>query len=202
MLEIQRENYSHVLFEMEYNDHKKQFEKNAYIDPLTNIYNRRYFDEQAKKMVEKATENHQQLALMMVDLDHFKEINDMNGHLFGDDALTNTAKTLQDYFQPFESIVARFGGDEFIVLSQVKEGGSVQTLADNLYQTLTALSLTVNNQTVQLEFSIGVSTNDHGKIQKVEELIQHADEALYKSKRNGRNQITHYNHYCDVGNGI
>lgn len=202
LLEIQRENYSHVLFEMEYNDHKKQFEKNAYIDPLTNIYNRRYFDEQAKKMIEKATENHQQLALMMVDLDHFKEINDMNGHLFGDDALTNTAKTLQDYFQPFESIVARFGGDEFIVLSQVKEGESVQTLADNLYQTLTALSLTVNNQTVQLEFSIGVSTNDHGKIQKVEELIQHADEALYKSKRNGRNQITHYNHYCDVGNGI
>jgi len=202
LLEIQRENYSHVLFEMEYNDHKKQFEKNAYIDPLTNIYNRRYFDEQAKKMVEKAAENHQQLALMMVDLDHFKEINDMNGHLFGDDALTNTAKTLQDYFQPFESIVARFGGDEFIVLSQVKEGESVQTLADNLYQTLTALSLTVNNQTVQLEFSIGVSTNDHGKIQKVEELIKHADEALYKSKRNGRNQITHYNHYCDVGNGI
>lgn len=58
------------------------------------------------------------------------------------------------------------------MLSQVKEGESVQTLADNLYQTLTALSLTVNNQTVQLEFSIGVSTNDHGKIQKVEELIQ------------------------------
>ena len=169
---------------------------------MTNIYNRRYFDEQAKKMVEKAAESHQQLALMMVDLDHFKEINDMNGHLFGDDALTNTAKTLQDYFQPFASIVARFGGDEFIVLSQVKEGESVQTLADNLYQTLTALSLTVNNQTVQLEFSIGVSTNNHGKIQKVEELIQHADEALYKSKRNGRNQITHYNQYCDVGNGI
>ncbi|UZM97211.1 GGDEF domain-containing protein [Lysinibacillus sp. MHQ-1] len=71
----------------------------------------------------KAAESNQQLALMMVDLDHFKEINDMNGHLFGDDALTNTAKTLQDYFQPFEAIVARFGGDEFIILSQVKEGG-------------------------------------------------------------------------------
>ncbi|WP_431811115.1 tetratricopeptide repeat-containing diguanylate cyclase [Lysinibacillus sp. FW12] len=202
LLEIQRENYSHVLFEMEYNDHKKQFEKNAYIDPLTNIYNRRYFDEQAAKMVEKAAERNQQLALMMVDLDHFKEINDMNGHLFGDDALTSTAKTLQDYFKPFESIVARFGGDEFIVLSQVKEGESVQELADNLYQTLASLSLTVEHKTVQLEFSIGVSTNQHGEIQKVDELIKHADEALYKSKRNGRNQITHYNQYYDVGNGI
>ncbi|WP_155590775.1 tetratricopeptide repeat-containing diguanylate cyclase [Lysinibacillus cavernae] len=202
LLEIQRENYSHVLFEMEYNDHKKQFEKNAYIDPLTNIYNRRYFDENAKKMIEKAAEDHQQIAFMMVDLDHFKVINDTNGHLFGDDALTITAKALKDYFQPLESIVARFGGDEFIVLSQVKEGESVKSLANNLYQTLTSLSLTVNNETVHLEFSIGVSTNNQGKITKVEELIKHADEALYKSKRNGRNQITHYNHYCNVGNGI
>lgn len=57
LLEIQRENYSHVLFEMEYNDHKKQFEKNAYIDPLTNIYNRRYFDEQAKRWSKRRLKN-------------------------------------------------------------------------------------------------------------------------------------------------
>ncbi|MFJ7732607.1 diguanylate cyclase [Lysinibacillus sp. NPDC097231] len=200
LLEIQRENYTHVLFEMEYNDQKKQLEKTSNVDPLTNIYNRRYFDENAKKMVAKASAENQQLALMMVDLDHFKTINDTNGHLFGDDALTTTATTLKNYFQPFESIVARFGGDEFIVLSQLKEGESVQTMAENLYQTLTSLSLAINDEDVHLEFSIGVSTNKLGKITEVEELIQHADEALYASKRNGRNQITIYNHYSDVGN--
>lgn len=134
LLEIQRENYTHVLFEMEYNDEKKQLEKSSYIDPLTNIYNRRYFDENAEKMVQKAATKKQQLALMMVDLDHFKAINDRNGHLFGDDALTITATTLKEFFKPFESIVARFGGDEFIVLSQIKVGESAQTLAENLYK--------------------------------------------------------------------
>ncbi|KOY80618.1 GGDEF domain-containing protein [Lysinibacillus macroides] len=202
LLEMQQENYSHVLFEMEYKDHKKQFEKNAYMDPLTNIYNRRYFDEHAEKMVETAAKSSQPLALIMVDLDHFKEINDTNGHLFGDDALTITAKTLKDFFQPVPSIVARFGGDEFIVLSQVKDGATIQTMAANLYQALSSLSLTVQEEVVQLAFSIGVSTNNNGKIVQVEELIRYADEALYTSKRNGRNQITHYNHDCNMGNGI
>ncbi|MFJ6208533.1 GGDEF domain-containing protein [Lysinibacillus sp. NPDC092081] len=200
LLEIQRENYTHLLFEMEYNDQKKQLEKNSFIDPLTNIYNRRYFDENAVKMVEKASAENQQLALMMIDLDHFKEINDTNGHLFGDDTLTITATKLKDYFQPFESIVARFGGDEFIVLSQLQKGESVQMMAENLYQTLNSMSVTINDETVHLEFSIGVSTNNQGQITAVEELIHNADTALYTSKRNGRNQITVFNHYSDAGN--
>ncbi|MDD1504901.1 diguanylate cyclase [Lysinibacillus sp. CNPSo 3705] len=202
LLEIQRENYTHLLFEMEYDDQKKHFEKTSYIDPLTNIYNRRYFDQKAEKMVEKASVDNQQLALMMIDLDHFKEINDTNGHLFGDDALTITATTLKDYFQAFESIVARFGGDEFIVLCKLQEGESVHTMTENLYQTLNSLSLLINDETVHLEFSIGVSTNKQGQITAVEELIHNADTALYTSKRNGRNQITFFNQYNDVGNSI
>ncbi|QDQ02643.1 GGDEF domain-containing protein [Lysinibacillus fusiformis] len=200
LLEIQRENYTQVLFEMEYNAQKKQFERNSYIDPLTNIYNRRYFDEHAEKMVENAARENHQLAFMMVDLDHFKSINDSNGHLFGDDALTITATTLHNYFQPYESIVARFGGDEFIILTHLKEGESVRAIAQNLYDTLTSLSLTINDEVVHLEFSIGVSTNEYGQFTQVEPLIQHADSALYMSKRNGRNQITLYNQYSDVGN--
>ncbi len=197
LLEIQRENYTHLLFEMEYNDQKKQLEKTSYIDPLTNIYNRRYFDENAEKMLEKAAEENQQLALLMIDLDHFKEINDTNGHLFGDDALTITATTLKDYFQSFESIVGRFGGDEFIVLCQLQKGESLQTMTEDLYQSLNSLSLTINDEIVQLEFSIGVSTNKQGQIATVEELIQNADTALYTSKRNGRNQITVFDQYSD-----
>ena len=153
-------------------------------------------------MVEKASVDNQQLALMMIDLDHFKEINDTNGHLFGDDALTITATTLKDYFQAFESIVARFGGDEFIVLCKLQEGESVQTMTENLYQTLNSLSLLINDETVHLEFSIGVSTNKQGQITAVEELIHNADTALYTSKRNGRNQITFFKQYSDVGNSI
>lgn len=198
LLEMQRENYTQELFEMEYNDQKKQFERTSYIDPLTNIYNRRYFDENAKEMVKRAA--HHQLALLMIDLDHFKSINDSNGHLFGDDALTITATTLQQFFQPYESIVARFGGDEFIVLIQLKQEESISIIAQNLYDTLTSLALTVNDAIVQLEFSIGVSTNKDGPITRVEQLIHFADEALYTSKRNGRNQITFYNQYSNVGN--
>ncbi|MFJ5763759.1 diguanylate cyclase [Lysinibacillus sp. NPDC093210] len=199
LLEMQRENYTQVLFEMEYNNQKKHLERTSYIDPLTNIYNRRYFDEHAKAMVESAT-NGQKLALLMIDLDHFKSINDSNGHLFGDDALTMTATTLQQFFQPYKSIVARFGGDEFIVLIHLREEESISIIAQNLYNTLTSLVLTVNDDIVQLEFSIGVSTNEDAHITSVEQLIHYADSALYTSKRNGRNQITLYNQYCNVGN--
>ncbi|TKI53760.1 GGDEF domain-containing protein [Lysinibacillus mangiferihumi] len=200
LLEIQRENYTQVLFEMEYNDQKKHFERTSYIDPLTNIYNRRYFDEQAKEMVKSAASNQKLLALLMIDLDHFKSINDSNGHLFGDDALSITATTLQQFFQPYEAIVARFGGDEFIVLLHLREGESISIIAQNLYHSLTSLALTVNETVVQLEFSIGVSTNEHGYITQLEQLIHNADSALYASKRNGRNQITLYNQYNDAGN--
>jgi len=136
----------------------------------------------------------------MIDLDHFKVINDTNGHLCGDDALTITATTLKEFFHPFESIVARFGGDEFIVLIELKKDESVQTMAENLYQTLTSLSLKMNDEVVHLEFSIGVSTNKKGQITEVGELIHNADLALYTSKRNGRNQITINNQYSEVGN--
>lgn len=202
LLEIQKENYTQVLFEMEYNDQKKQFERTSYIDPLTNIYNRRYFDEHAENMLKMAQEEKQQLALLMIDLDHFKSINDLNGHLCGDDALVLTATTLQKYFERYEdAIVARFGGDEFIVLTKIREGETERMVTENLYKELTSLALTANGKIVNLEFSIGVRTNDHGRITQVGQFIKDADSALYTSKRNGRNQITIYNSYSNIGNG-
>ncbi|MFJ7736214.1 diguanylate cyclase [Lysinibacillus sp. NPDC097287] len=202
LLEIQKENYTQVLFEMEYNDQKKEFERTSYIDPLTNIYNRRYFDEHAEKLLEIAASEKQQLALLMIDLDHFKSINDLNGHLCGDDALVLTATTLKKFFEQYEdSIVARFGGDEFIVLTKIIAGESEQTVTENLYEELTSLALTVDEEVVNLEFSIGVSTNNDGRITEVGQVIKNADNALYTSKRNGRNQITIYNPYSNIGKG-
>lgn len=201
LLEIQKENYTQILFEMEYNDQKKEFERTSYIDPLTNIYNRRYFDEHAENLLKMAANEKMQLAILMIDLDHFKSINDINGHLCGDDALVLTATRLQQYFQKFEdSIVARFGGDEFIVLTKIIEGETEQKVTENLYEELTTLSLTVDDEVVSLEFSIGVSTNEFGKITEVGQFIKNADSALYTSKRNGRNQITIYNPYSNIGN--
>lgn len=203
LLEIQKENYTQVLFEMEYNDQKKLYERTSYIDPLTNIYNRRYFDEHAQRMLEIAVSEKQQLALLMIDLDHFKSINDANGHLCGDDALVLTATTLQKYFEQQEdTIVARFGGDEFIVLTKIMTGETEQTVTENLYEELTSLVLTVDEEAVNLEFSIGVSTNDGGRIREIGQVIKNADNALYSSKRNGRNQITIHNPYSNIGKGI
>ena len=201
LLEIQKENYTQVLFEMEYNDQKKEFERTSYIDPLTNIYNRRYFDEHAEKMLKIAEADKQQLALLMIDLDHFKSINDLNGHLCGDDALVLTATTLQKYFERYEdSIVVRFGGDEFMVLTKILEGETEQTVTEKLYEELSSLTLTVDDEVVNLAFSIGVRTNDYGRVTHVEQFIRDADSALYTSKRNGRNQITIYNPYSNIGN--
>lgn len=192
LLEIQKENYSQVLFEMEYNDQKKQYERTAYIDPLTNIYNRRYFDEHAETMLKMATSQKQPLALFMIDLDHFKSINDSNGHLCGDDALVLTATTLQQFFEQYEdAIVARFGGDEFIVLTKINAVDSLQTVTEKLYKHLTSLALKIDREIVNLEFSIGVCTNNDS-ISEIAQFIKMADHALYTSKRNGRNQITIY----------
>ena len=193
LLEIQKENYSQVLFEMEYSDQKKQYERTAYIDPLTNIYNRRYFDEHAERMLKMAASLKQSLALFMIDIDHFKSINDSNGHLCGDDALVLAATTLQHFFDPYEdAIVARFGGDEFIVLTKINAVDTIQTVTEKLYKQLTSLSLKKDSDIVNLEFSIGVCTNEDGSITEIAQFIKNADHALYTSKRNGRNQITIY----------
>ena len=203
LLEIQKENYSQVLFDMEYSDQKKQFEKKVYTDPLTSIYNRRYFDEHAANILKNAADKNRRFALLMIDLDHFKSINDAYGHLCGDDALVLTASTLEKFFEFYEdSIVARFGGDEFIVLTKIIPGETAKSITESLFKELKTLSLLVSEEIVNLEFSIGVSTNDDGKITEVEQIIKNADNALYTSKRNGRNQITLYKHYNDIGKSI
>ncbi|MEG0450369.1 MAG: GGDEF domain-containing protein [Lysinibacillus sp.] len=195
LLEIQKEDYSQVLFEMEYSGKKKQIEKTSYVDPLTSIYNRRYFDKHATKLLQDASNTKQRWALMMIDMDHFKSINDSYGHLFGDQALIAAASILQKFSQSYESIVARFGGDEFIVLTKINEDQSEQIIAYEIYQELTSLVLNTGQEAVNLEFSIGVSTNEDGRITDTGQLIKEADSALYISKRNGRNQLTIYNRH-------
>ena len=173
------------------------------MDPLTSINNRRYFDEHAAELLHNAAQKNQPFALLMIDLDHFKSINDSYGHLCGDEALVLTAVKLEEFFEFSEdSIVARFGGDEFIVLTKITPGETAKTITESLYRELKTLSLLVNEEIVNLQFSIGVSTNDDGKITEVEQIIKNADNALYTSKRNGRNQITLYKHYNDIGKSI
>jgi diguanylate cyclase (GGDEF)-like protein len=157
-------------------------------DFLSGLYNRRYFFEQGAKVFDSvktdSVENATSLTVMMMDIDHFKKINDRFGHDVGDEVIKNFAQVLRAYFP--NDIVARIGGEEFAVITTAP-----LHLSD--YLTVNAFRLAIENQNIKVKdrelrytCSVGVTNLMGGN---VDEMVAHADKLLYKAKQNGRNQI-------------
>lgn len=156
-------------------------------DSLTQLHNRRHFDNIAKEEVARAQRTGTPLALMMLDIDHFKQINDRYGHPFGDECLRQVAAILANRIQRAGDLAARYGGEEFIVLLPTTELHTAQQLAERIRQSVEDLRLPHNSGDVRLTLSIGVAsfTPEHS----IDELLHCADKALYAAKHAGRNQV-------------
>lgn len=153
------------------------------IDPLTGLANRRFFSERIQEMISLAFRRSQPLSLLMVDIDHFKQVNDTQGHDAGDRVLKEFA-TLMKTRTRSEDLVARFGGEEFIIAMPLADVHEAFTYAERIRRTLAEQDLLENGHSVTASF--GVAGLHPGET--TEDVIKRADTALYQAKASGRNR--------------
>lgn len=170
---------------------ERELEFLAHHDPLTKLPNRMLFLLRLQHGIEKSRRQTQQMAVLMLDLDRFKDVNDSFGHLAGDDLLQMVAERLTARLRATDTI-CRLGGDEFIVLlEEVPQPESVAYVATQIINTLSQTWQLASGNEVRIGVSIGIALYpEHGA--SPDELIQHADTALYLAKNNGRNRFKYF----------
>lgn len=159
-------------------------------DPLTGLLNRRGFAEYANNLIALAHRENQLMSLAVIDLDHFKQINDLHGHDAGDEVLRQLAEQMHQGFRQTD-VLGRLGGEEFVVLLPGSDAVGSSMCLDNLRQQVANLPIQVSAELqLNVTFSAGIATlND--TINSVEDLTKLADEALYRAKDAGRDKVWH-----------
>jgi diguanylate cyclase (GGDEF)-like protein len=170
---------------------KTEAEK-IYLDPLTDIYNRRYLDENLKRVMSSLSRSGVTLSLMMIDIDYFKKYNDVYGHAKGDDCLKMVAVALKKSVTRVDDFVVRYGGEEFtVVLPNTDERGG-RLIADRMLNNIRNLAIQHNISDVAdyITISIGVVSGIVKHTYSADYWLNQADKMLYKSKQEGRNRYT------------
>lgn len=167
----------------------------AITDPLTGLFNRRYALPHLSRLSDESRKTGRQFAIMALDLDHFKAINDTYGHKAGDDVLQQVARRLQDNLRAVD-LLARIGGEEFLVAIPNSDIVHARTAAERLCHLIrdTPFFIGPNSQEIRVTMSVGVSLSggqDAAEIvEDLEDLVNAADVALYAAKNGGRNQVS------------
>ena len=166
---------------------KNRIREQSIRDPLTNLYNRRFLNEFMEREQALARRNQKPLAVVMLDLDHFKQLNDQFGHQTGDKVIEMVAKHLLRQSRRTD-ILFRYGGEEFLVILPNTNATQARHLAENWRVHVEQAQVFAKHQAVNITLSAGVAVYpEHGTT--AFNLIQAADEALYQAKAAGRNQV-------------
>lgn len=166
----------------------KQLHFQANHDPLTGLRNRGAIFEFLGIEAEKASKNRTSLAIIMGDLDHFKSINDTYGHLGGDAVLREAARRIQAVLRS-QDAVGRYGGEEILIVLPEVPGGQAVLVAERIRQLVAEEPVKCDVGTIPVTISLGVAAADNANNIVEQSLIQAADEALYRAKREGRNRV-------------
>ncbi|KID57449.1 histidine kinase [Pseudoalteromonas luteoviolacea] len=161
----------------------------SFFDGLTEVFNRRYFDMECTRLFRQNLRQQQCMSIIMLDIDYFKLFNDQYGHLQGDDALKAVAKVaVKMVNRPLDSVF-RYGGEEFaVLLPNTSEEGALK-IAQSIVHAVRGLEIPhCKSEFDVVTVSAGVAVGQYGVYDNVEDLIQKADEGLYKAKSNGRDQ--------------
>ncbi len=159
----------------------------AVTDGLTGLYNRRYFEEFIKNQFAAAKRNGKELGLLVIDLDHFKQINDTYGHQAGDKVLRAVSLTIRNTVRAMD-LAARYGGEEMaVVIPETGEAGS-RILAEKIRSAIAALKIDYNGQLIKVTASIGVGQYSQS-MGSEELLVKQADLNVYQAKKDGRNKV-------------
>jgi len=163
-------------------------------DALTGVHNRRYFDQRLREEVDRALRKGYGLSCLLVDLDHFKDVNDTHGHLIGDVVLREVAEQVKDQLR-LSDAMARYGGEEFAVLLVQTDDLTARTIAERIREAIASTPIKLpDHRNLSVTLSIGVSTMKEelrgADIDaKARDLVDRADHALYAAKRGGRNRV-------------
>jgi len=166
-----------------------QMNKLATTDNLTGVLNRRRFFELGEKECERARRYKKTLALILLDIDHFKAVNDTHGHLIGDQVLRGIAAVVGRSIRASD-VLCRFGGDEFLILMPETGADEALALAERLRQKISEMIIVTPAEQLLLTVSVGVAVSRDGESDCLEKMVGRADAAMYESKAGGRNKVT------------
>jgi two-component system cell cycle response regulator len=158
-------------------------------DPLTGLFNRRHLQERLWSEAAFARRHSTDLSLILLDIDHFKRINDEHGHAVGDAALCMLSVALTALTRQ-EDVLARYGGEEFALIARGIDREKTLALAERMRSAIESQTLPVGGGTIHFTVSIGVSHREPGNDSEAQELFESADRALYAAKDAGRNNVS------------
>ncbi|HKP62911.1 MAG TPA: GGDEF domain-containing protein [Polyangiales bacterium] len=158
-------------------------------DSLTGLFNRRYLQDRLWSEAAYSKRHHAPLSLILLDVDHFKRINDQHGHSVGDAALRMLASALSELTRQ-EDVLARYGGEEFALIARGIDREKTLALAERIRRSIERQRLSIAGGSLGLTVSIGIAHTDTGDIARAEELFEAADRALYSAKDAGRNLVS------------
>ncbi|OES44531.1 GGDEF domain-containing protein [Domibacillus iocasae] len=177
--------YTAVFFRVRYEEVLGKLKKLTHVDALTGLHNRRFFEEHMTESLEQSHQKQRPLLLILLDLDHFKKVNDTYGHVCGDLVLKETGAAIRRNIR-MTDVVVRLGGEEFAVISKdltLEEGIA---MADRVVQEIEKLNVIYKEKAVPVTTSAGIAIHEGETIQA---FIDKADRALYEAKRTGRNRL-------------
>jgi two-component system, cell cycle response regulator len=167
---------------------KAELAELAVTDPLTGLHNRRHLFQEMDREFARAQRYKRPLACYMIDIDHFKNVNDTYGHQVGDRVLVLMAEVIKGTVRNTD-IAGRFGGEEFMILAPETSTESGMVLAERVRQKVPACTEAAGPDVPRVTVSLGLATTEHPRASDTTELVRLADEALYRAKKEGRDRI-------------
>ena len=167
---------------------KERYEFLSQTDPLTGCLNRRALVDALHAEIERARRYGLALSVLMIDLDHFKRVNDMRGHLTGDDVLQQLALIIRDEMRSVD-VIARYGGEEFVILLPETALPGASSFAERVRERVATREFADESDPLSVTVSVGVATITGGEEEDSEEVLARADAALYRAKQDGRNLV-------------
>ena len=174
----------------------EKVEELSNVDGLTGLYNRRYFQDMIERMVMEASRTGVPLSMIMLDIDHFKAVNDTYGHKAGDDVIRFLARTVKNNVRKVD-VAARYGGEEFVVLLHNTSVEGANRLAEKIRILVKDSTINADGSQINITSSFGISSFPSLSLSSGD-LVKNSDQALYFSKENGRNKVTVFSK--DIGN--
>jgi len=170
----------------------RELEQKNTLDDLTGLFNRRYYDQKMLAEYRRSRRNLTPLSLIIIDIDHFKLVNDTHGHSAGDVCLVTLAKLMKSILRRSSDIGCRYGGEEFCIILPETNTVGAMAFAEELRALVEAHKFTIETGDIMLTVSCGVSTYLQQGDAKPVDIFNAADKALYQAKKNGRNQVKNH----------